>query len=125
MVQYWFGIWTPGLDHQKGTNCLQDKAAKQVVKQPINTTKQTNKTVSKSMALVTNTAINTQHPVPSDNLMNINPFDFNTYTDLILCSHSVHNHMLPLLGSQLSDKPQFLLISVYSIHTQYIYITVQ
>ena len=33
------------------------------------------------MALVTNTAINTQHSVPSDNTMNINPFDFNTYTD--------------------------------------------
>ena len=33
------------------------------------------------MALVTNTAINTQHPVLSENTMNINPSDFNTYND--------------------------------------------
>ena len=65
----------------KGTNCLWDKTAKQVVKQPINTRKQTDKTVSNSMALVTNTAINTQHPVLSDNKMNINPSDLNTYND--------------------------------------------
>ena len=34
---------------------------------------------------------------------------------LLLCSHSVHNRMLPLLELQTSDKPQFLLISVYSV----------
>ena len=34
---------------------------------------------------------------------------------VLSCSHSVHNHMLPLLESQTSDKPQFLLISVYSV----------
>ena len=65
----------------KGKNSLLDKTAKQVVKQPINTTKQTDKTVSNNTALVTNTAINTKHPVLSDNTMNINPFNFNTSID--------------------------------------------
>ena len=65
----------------KQRNNLLDKTAKQFVKQPINTTKQTDKTVSNNMALVTNTAINTKHPVLSDNTMNINPLDFNISTD--------------------------------------------
>ena len=68
----------------KGTNGLQDKTAKQVVKQPINTTQETDKTVSNSMALITNTTINTKHPASSNNTMNINPFDFNTCTDLTM-----------------------------------------
>ena len=62
----------------KGMNCLWDKTVKQFVKQPISMTKQIDKTVSTSMALVTNTAINTQHPVLSDNTMYINPSDFNS-----------------------------------------------
>ena len=65
----------------KGTICSKDKTVKQTTKQSISTNKQTDKNVNDSMALVTNTTINSKHPGLSDNTMNINPSNITTYND--------------------------------------------
>ena len=70
----------------KGTICSKDKTLKQTTKQPISTNKQTDKNVNDTMALVTNTTINSKHPGLSENTMNINP------SNIITCSDpTMHN----------------------------------